>query len=58
MIDFTCEANGCDNQNVQYNFLGNPETAICGGCKATLIGTNERPDPEIVNYTITFPTSE
>jgi len=47
MVTFECTNTDCDNANVAYNFLGNPETAMCGGCKATLVATDERPDPEI-----------
>ena len=46
MVTFECKNKDCDNKNVAYNFLGNPETAMCGGCKATLIATDSRPDPE------------
>jgi hypothetical protein len=46
MIDFICNEKNCPNEGIQYNFLGNPKTADCGGCKNVLIGTNERPDPE------------
>ena len=46
MITFTCNKENCPNKNVEYNTLGNPSTAECGGCKTTLVGTNERPDPE------------
>jgi hypothetical protein len=47
MITFQCDKDACDNKGVAYNFLGNPKAAECGGCKETLIGTNERPDPVI-----------
>ena len=46
MVTFTCVNDECDNANIDYNFLGNPETALCGGCKETLTATDERPDPE------------
>jgi hypothetical protein len=46
MITFNCNQDDCANKGVDYNFLGNPVTAECGGCKSLLIGTNERPDPE------------
>lgn len=58
MITFICAAKGCDNENVEYNSLGNPAMAICGGCKQILIGTNERPDPEVQTYTITSQEQE
>jgi len=50
MVTFKCEADGCANKDVVYNFLGNPETAMCGGCKETLTATDERPDPEGVEF--------
>jgi hypothetical protein len=46
MITFTCNKENCPNKEIEYNFLGNPVTAECGGCKTVLTGTNERPDPE------------
>jgi hypothetical protein len=47
MMTFECKETSCPNANVEYNFLGTPTKVECGGCKATLAGTNERPDPEI-----------
>jgi hypothetical protein len=47
MIDFTCTTESCKNQGIVNAFLGNPKEALCGGCSSILIGTNERPDPEI-----------
>ena len=47
MVTFICTVKDCANQNVTYNFLGNPETAECGGCKAILISTDLRPDPQV-----------
>jgi hypothetical protein len=47
MITFKCTVDDCDNKDVDYNFIGIPETAMCGGCKATLVGTDVRPDPEV-----------
>ena len=47
MITFCCDKKDCQNQGIDYNMLGNPKTALCGGCKETLTGTNERPDPEL-----------
>jgi hypothetical protein len=46
MVTFKCEADGCANKDVEYNFLGNLETAMCGGCKETLTAADLRPDPE------------
>jgi hypothetical protein len=47
MIDFICNTETCPNKEISYQFLGNSKTAECGGCQAILIGTNERPDPEL-----------
>jgi hypothetical protein len=52
MITFLCNEVGCANEGVTYNFLGDPETAVCGGCKAILIGTDLRDDPEETNTEI------
>lgn len=49
MVTFKCEADGCANNGIEYNFLGNPETAMCGGCKETLEAKDLRDDPEEVN---------
>jgi hypothetical protein len=46
MISFICNQKDCPNEAVEYNFLGNPLTAECGGCKSLLTGTNEQPDPQ------------
>jgi hypothetical protein len=51
MIDFECNEQSCPNKDVEYCFLGNPVTAICGGCNSLLTGTNERPDPELPENT-------
>lgn len=50
MVTFLCINEECANKDVVYNFLGNPETAMCGGCKKTLTATDERPDPEGVEF--------
>lgn len=50
MVTFICVKDGCANENVVYNFLGNPETAMCGGCKETLTATDERSDPEELEF--------
>jgi len=47
MFTFICNEKDCLNKDIEYNVLGNSPKAECGGCKATLTGTNERPDPEI-----------
>jgi hypothetical protein len=52
VITFKCEIDGCINKDIEYNFAGSPETAMCGGCKATLVGTDSRPDPEIPEATL------
>jgi hypothetical protein len=55
MITFLCTKKDCANKDIEYNFLGNPVTAECGGCKETLVGTNERPDPEIQRPILSVP---
>jgi len=47
MMNFKCLQEDCPNFSVDYNFLGTITQVECGGCKSTLTGTNERPDPEI-----------
>jgi hypothetical protein len=47
MVTIICTTKDCANENVPYNFLGNPEFVKCGGCKEHLIGTDLRSDPEI-----------
>jgi hypothetical protein len=47
MFTFTCSEKDCANENVEYNLLGDSSFAECGGCKTTLTGTDERPDPVI-----------
>jgi len=47
MIDFTCTNDSCKSKGIENTFLGNPKEAVCGGCSSILVGTNERPDPEI-----------
>lgn len=46
MVTFKCVVDDCANKDVEYNFLGNLETAMCGGCKTTLVATDLRDDPE------------
>jgi hypothetical protein len=52
MVTFKCNSNNCDNKDVEYNFLGNPETAMCGGCKETLVASDLRDDPEVTAPTL------
>jgi hypothetical protein len=47
MITFECTDKNCSQGNVKIDFLGNIETAQCGGCNATLFSTDERRDPEL-----------
>ena len=47
MLTIICTTKDCANENVQYNFLGNPEFVKCGGCKEHLTGTDFRSDPQI-----------
>ena len=48
MVTFKCIQDDCVSKDVEFNFLGNPELAQCGGCKETLIATDLRDDPEEV----------
>jgi hypothetical protein len=47
MFTFTCNEKDCANKDIEYNVPGSSSFAECGGCKATLAGTDERPDPVI-----------
>ena len=47
MFTFTCNEKDCANEKVEYNVPGDSNLVECGGCKATLTGTNERPDPVV-----------
>jgi len=47
MVTFKCVQDNCANKDVEYNFLGNPETAMCGGCKQTLVASDFRNDPKV-----------
>jgi hypothetical protein len=38
---FICHANDCPNKDIEYRMVDAKETAMCGGCKATLTGTKE-----------------
>jgi hypothetical protein len=40
---FTCNKPECPNEGIEYRMLDANPTAMCGGCKQTLIGT---PEPE------------
>lgn len=51
MVTVICNADGCDNSGIEYNVLGQPAFVECGGCKAHLDPTDERPDPEIPSWT-------
>jgi hypothetical protein len=52
MVTFKCTVNDCANKDVEYNFLGNPQTAMCGGCKETLVASDLRDDPEVTAPTL------
>jgi hypothetical protein len=39
---FTCNADECPNKCIQYRMIDANPTAMCGGCKETLIGTPEQ----------------
>ena len=55
MVTFTCKVKDCPNEKVQYNFLGNPENAECGGCHAILEANDLRDDPEAIDMTVILP---
>jgi hypothetical protein len=50
MVTLKCIQDECVSKDIEFNFLGNPELAICGGCEEILIATDERPDPEEIEY--------
>ena len=42
MATFQCNASGCPNEGVIYDFGDDaPATAECGGCKAKLVAQND-----------------
>jgi hypothetical protein len=47
MISFNCSNESCVNKDIENIFRGFDKVAICSGCNALLIGTNEQPDPEL-----------
>jgi hypothetical protein len=47
MVTIICTTEDCANENIEYNFFGNPEFVECGGCKEHLIGTDLREDLEV-----------
>lgn len=58
MVTFTCNEKGCANDKVVYNFLGNPETAECGGCCSILVAQDLRDDPPHKPVKIVLPLNE
>jgi ribosomal protein S27E len=38
---FTCTADKCPNQNIEYKFEDAPKTVICGGCGTEIWGLDE-----------------
>jgi hypothetical protein len=58
MFTFTCNKKECPNLEIEYNVPGNLPVAECGGCKATLAGTNERPDPVIPERNFGLPEQD
>jgi hypothetical protein len=42
ITQFICEAEGCPNEGILYRMEDANPTAMCGGCKKTLIGTIEQ----------------
>jgi hypothetical protein len=57
MVTFTCNEKDCKNKGIDYNFLGEPKTAMCGACKATLEAKDLRPDP-VIQQNPLYPESE
>jgi hypothetical protein len=57
MVTFTCNEKDCKNKGVDFNFLGEPKTAMCGACKATLEAKDLRPDP-VIQQNPLYPESE
>jgi hypothetical protein len=57
MVTFICDKEQCENKNIHYNFPGQPETAMCGGCKETLKAKDVRPDL-IIPETPAHPVAE
>ena len=58
MFTFTCNEKDCANKEIEYNIIGDSPFAECGGCKAILNGTNERPDPEVQAPSFGVPEQE
>jgi hypothetical protein len=52
MITFKCTKASCENKDIEYFFLGEEETAECGGCHTLLKGKDKRPDPVIEEVTV------
>ena len=46
MVTLKCIQDECVSKDIEFNFLGNPELAECGGCNEVLIATDFRDDPE------------
>jgi hypothetical protein len=49
MVTFKCTQTDCKNANIEYNFLGNPESAECGECKTILEPKDLRDDPPLID---------
>jgi len=45
MMTFTCKTTDCTQQNVSYDFIGEPNYVECGNCGVKILGENLRPDP-------------
>ena len=45
MVTVICNADGCANEGVTYNILGEPDVVECGGCHEMLTPTDLRDDP-------------
>jgi hypothetical protein len=46
MVTIKCVTKDCLHENVEFNFVGNPDFVECGQCSAHIIGTDLRDDPE------------
>jgi hypothetical protein len=47
MVTITCQTKDCQNENVEFNFFGEPDFVVCGQCLSKIQGTDLRPDPEL-----------
>jgi hypothetical protein len=50
MVTVKCQIDECDLKDLEFNVLGQHETVECGCCGSQLKATDQRPDPEGVNF--------